>query len=246
MKDGDLGLPERQSPYGKPRLLQTDDELIQWRFWNSRLDPTAIGQYQADKLERIFRYELLHKNYIGGGLLRTSSAVFALFDKNQIISAGSVEITEAEHWDTHAPVGSKYARIDNGETRSKYRSIGLNTQITQARIEWARQNGLPCVETKIDPSNYASIKAKLKAGFVIDSVAWDVDVLYPIADEVMQYRGLHGGFSEDADNILITGLSHLRHRLRSHFGVLGEQSIDDPRLFFIRMIPRDFGGFREI
>lgn len=238
MKDSDPGRHEAILKYGEPRQLQTDYEFMQWRFWQQNLDPATIPPDLVRSNEEFYKLQLSKSGYIGSGLFRKSSAIFAFFDRGQIISAGSVTATTSDEWDLHTPKGSKYARIDNGKTLPAYCGIGLNTHITNARIKWAQQNGLSCVETTIKPDNFGSIKAKLKAGFVIDTFDHDVGVLYPLTNDARSFRGISNQYADDGDTILISGLHHLHYRLRSHFAVLGDQSVDQPDLFFIRMIPR--------
>lgn len=245
MIESTLALQERHSRFGPPRLLLTDGELIKWRFWYQGLDPSIIGQERTNDYVRTFRHQLL-QDYIGAGLHRSTSAVYAVIDRDRIVAAGSVEISNSEHWNTHAPCGFTYARIDNGVTIPRYTGLGLNTQITRARINWAHQKGLSCVETTIDPRNYASIKAKLKAGFVIDSIAKYVGVLFPLSAEIKQYRGIHEDVSYSTDTIPVTNLPLVQNRLQTHFAILDEDNSDGQETFYLRMIPRKFGRSREM
>ncbi len=244
MKEILLEPPKDVLRVGPARRLQTVNELVDWEIWKNAHDGHPLSD---DHKSRKFKYyeNILDTNgLVGTGDSYLDPAVFAVFDQNQIIAAGSVRAQSCHYPYYHLSAKSRYAFITDAFTQAEYRGHGLNTQITQARVGWASQSNLPLVVTRVKLSKPASIQAKLKAGFRIDAVSDSyLTLLYPLKEAVNRSSGLHEitPYDKGEDMPLHTINTD---RFEGEYGALSEFTNWNNGLY-VRMIPREFGA-REI
>lgn len=232
---------------GQVRQLQTIDELMAWQRWKYPQEELRVSEMALQVKQREYQQSLARSGVIGTGQSSRDPSIFAITEGQNIRSAGSAYKLTTFGRDSHFPTRTPYCRIDDALTDSRYRNRGLNTSVTLARIEWARTQQLPWVQTSIHMSRPASIQAKLKVGFIIYDLADEfVRVMYPLHQSATNKQGIHANFDEhDGELVRIEDLLDLQSTLSSHFGIVSDISNPEAGLF-VRMIPRDFSGSREI
>ncbi len=225
--------------------LTSVEELMIWERWNNTHCGHPLSPDHERRKYKFYEEILTSTGSVGSGADYLDPAIFAIFNEGNIVAAGSIVIKKCFEPSYYLPAGSHYAFTTDAYTESAYRGLGLNTQITRARIDWARRAELPLVVTRVKLVKPASIQAKLKAGFFVDSYEDNyLTLLKPLKAPIT----VRSGLPLDTPNQIgeEVPLSHLSpDSFADNFGSVSFT----PRIgqgVYIRMLPRVFSAPREM
>lgn len=239
-------MSKQESGYS-PVQLTSPYDLARWHIWNEKRGRDLRWHTDISELIATYQTELDTYGSVATGKHPSSNAVFVIKEGNTYISGGTV----AEH-DSYTKTGSlltlKHAYIAEGYTDDDFRNEGLNTIITQARINWAIAQRLAYVLALVRITNAPAFIPKAKLGFIIDGAGRTfADVILPLNAEYRSMSGIPHDIPMHGGEILrLSQLIENAERFNGEYGVFAGRSQDSHTELLIRMIPRDFGGPREI
>jgi len=121
---------------------------------DKRLKPEQVDE-MANTLtkKRLSEAADLNRNYFGA------------FEGNKLVGFGSLVINKVGNY--------RYGDLDTLEVDPDYRGKGVADSLTDARLEFARQNGCERVNTEVDVDNQKGMITKFKNGFIL----YDYDIV---------------------------------------------------------------------
>ncbi|MGB4966210.1 MAG: GNAT family N-acetyltransferase [Microgenomates group bacterium] len=238
---------ERLTKISEARQLITAQDLVAWTVWQHEQNGSSLPFERQANLLEFYERSIEDGNQPFDGSDIENPAIFAIFDGLKIVASGTVYRSDYYIPERFLPDGHEYGYLDASRTDSDHTNKGFNTLITNARIRWAQEQGLSWVSTNVSSRNLGSIRAKLKAGFILNTNLRALELVYPISEGAKNSLGIQKDQASIIYNSVIydqdTDLSTM---FPVSYGVLDHNIGPVPGQIALRMIPRDFGGPREI